>query len=45
MTKQEFVLKLLQEGREWLQLLLPFVVGWHMKQPKWVRKNDDSRNS
>lgn len=31
------VLRYLHEAREWLKMLLPpFLLGLHMKQPRWV---------
>lgn len=49
MNKQELILQISKEGREWLSLLLPYLVpyvaghliGWHQKQPPWMRKYDD----
>lgn len=38
MTNKEFILKLLEEGKGYLKMLLPFIVGWHMPQPKWLKK-------
>lgn len=49
MSTQEFVLKLLQEGREYFKLALPIItalVGIHMPQPAYMKKpNDDGSKS
>lgn len=38
MSKWEFILQLLREGREWLMVLVPFLVGLHVKQPKYMQR-------
>lgn len=37
--QRQFILDLLKEGREWLALLA-FFLGWHMRQPPWMKKRD-----
>ena len=43
MNSKEFILKLLQEGREYLKIILPAFISWHLKPPPWV-KNDKPDN-
>ena len=40
MSKEEFFLKLLQEGRDWLKELLPAFIAWHLPAPKKKEKNE-----
>lgn len=35
MGVKDFALKLLQEGREYIKLLLPIVLAWHIPSPKY----------
>lgn len=43
MSLSEFIIKLSQEGRAWLALLMPllmtFLAGWHLPQPSWMKKD------
>jgi hypothetical protein len=47
MTKEEFILKLLKEGREWVKQLSPLIlplITLHLPQPRYMKKkktNDD----
>lgn len=38
MSKGEFVLRLLHEGREWAKLIVPALITWHLPQPRYMRK-------
>lgn len=40
MTKTEIFFKILDEGREYLKLILPALITWHCPQPKWMKKKD-----
>lgn len=33
----QFILKLMQESREWVKLLLPAFLAWHLNPPKWKK--------
>jgi len=35
MTSQEFIIKLLEEGREWAKLLLPALLALHIPAPSY----------
>ena len=41
MTKAQFILELLREGRHWVEILLPALIAWHLKRPMWIRRGDD----
>lgn len=41
MSKQEFILKLIEEGKDILKMLLPFIIGLHIKQPGYMKKDED----
>lgn len=41
MTRQEFILQLIAEGKDYLKMVLTFLVGWHLKQPGYMKKNND----
>jgi hypothetical protein len=41
MSTREFILKLLIECREYLKLILPAIIAWHMPPPNWRRKKPD----
>jgi hypothetical protein len=32
-TKEDFILKLLGEGREYLKMILPVFLAWHLPSP------------
>ena len=45
---QQFILKLLDEGKDYLrivlQVVLPVVLGWHLPgQPPWMKKVPDEK--
>jgi len=42
MSKEEFYLKLFQEGREIIKLVIPFLIALHLPQPKYMSKKEDS---
>lgn len=47
MNKQEFILKLFQEGKDYLKMIfafLTFVIGLHLRQPNYMVKKDDDSN-
>lgn len=37
MSKGE-ILDYLREGREWLRLLLPVFLAWHVEPPRYMKK-------
>lgn len=44
MSKQEFILKLLEEGREYIKLILPAVLALFVQPPR-IGKKDDGKPS
>lgn len=41
-TKEQFIIELLKEGREWFTAILTFLLGWHIKQPSWIKGKNDN---
>ena len=39
MTTQQFILNLLQEGREWMKLILPALLALHIPAPRYGKKD------
>lgn len=39
MSKEEFYLHLLQEGKEYLKIIIPFLIALHMPQPNYMKKD------
>lgn len=38
MSKAEIVLAYFKEGGNWLKMLIPAFITWHLKQPPWMKK-------
>lgn len=41
MSKWDLFLQFLKEGRHWLEIIIPALFAWHIRQPKWMRKECD----
>lgn len=43
MSRWEIVLQFSREARAWAGVFMPafmtFLAGWHLKQPRWIRKD------
>lgn len=42
---QQFILQLMQEGREWAKLILPALLALHIPAPKYARNSDNGDNA
>jgi hypothetical protein len=40
MSTKEFILKLIEEGREYLKIILPALLALHIPAPKWMKDED-----
>lgn len=41
MTKVQIILTVIREGREWIKILLPPFIAWHLKAPNWGKKREE----